>query len=343
MSVTARLDRFQQRHPGAGFPLAVFYKYFDDQGNYLAAIITYYALVSLFPLLLLLTTILGFVLKGDPELQKRILNSTLSQFPVIGEQLGTPKGLQGNTVGIIVGIVGSIYGGLGVAQAAQHAMNTAWAVPRNERPNPFRARGRSLLLLGTAGLGILATTVLSALGSSAESFGARLGLDFKLLLTAASVVVNAAIFLLAFRVATARPVSYRDIAPGALLSAVAWQVLQSLGTAYIGHVVKNASALNAVFALILGLIAWIYLSSVLVVLCAEVNVVRAFHLFPRSLLTPFTDAVELTTADEDAYTMKSKAQRLKGFQHVEVSFEPKDPPGDEPRDSHESSHDGEGH
>ncbi len=331
MSVTARLDHFQQRHPSAGFPLAVFYKYFDDQGNYLAAIITYYALVSLFPLLLLLTTILGFVLRGDVELQQRILNSTLSQFPVIGDQLGAPKGLQGNTVGLVVGILGSLYGGLGVAQAAQHAMNTAWVVPRNERPNPFRARGRSVLLLLTAGLGILATTVMSALGSSAASFGARVGLDFKLLITAASVVINAALFLLAFHIATARPVSYRAIAPGALLAALCWQILQLLGTAYIGHVVKNASALNGVFALILGLIAWFYLSSVLVVLCAEVNVVRAFHLYPRSLLTPFTDAVELTSADEDAYTRQSKAQRLKGFQHVEVSFEPEDP------EAHEST------
>lgn len=302
----------------------MFYKYFDDQGNYLAAIITYYALVSLFPLLLLMTTILGFVLKGDPELQERILNSTLSQFPVIGDQLGTPKGLQGNTVGLVVGVLGSLYGGLGVAQAAQHAMNTAWAVPRNERPNPFRARGRSLLLLGTAGLGVLATTVLSALGSSADAFGARVGIDFQLVVTLASVVINAALFLLAFHIATARPVSYRDIAPGALLAAVAWQILQLLGTAYIGHVVKNASALNGIFALILGLIAWFYLSSVIVVLCTEVNVVRAFHLYPRSLLTPFTDAVELTSADEDAYTWQSKAQRLKGFQHVDVSFEPED-------------------
>lgn len=168
MSVSGRLDRFQRRHTLAGYPLAVVYKYIDDQGNYLSAIMAYYALVSLFPLLLLLTTILGIVLKGDPELQARILNSTLSQFPVIGDQLGSAKGLTSSGVALAIGIIGLIYGGLGVAQATQHAMNTAWGVPRNERPNPFKARGRSLLLLGTAGLGILATTVMTALGSSAE-------------------------------------------------------------------------------------------------------------------------------------------------------------------------------
>ena len=64
MTASERLDRFQQRHPGAGFPLAVIYKYVDDSGAYLAALIAYYGFVSLFPLLLLLSTVLGFVLPG---------------------------------------------------------------------------------------------------------------------------------------------------------------------------------------------------------------------------------------------------------------------------------------
>jgi membrane protein len=322
VSITARLDRFQQRHPGAGFPLAVIYKYADDQGNYLAALITYYAFVSLFPLLLLLTTILGFVLHGDPHLQQQILHSTLSQFPVIGDQISSPKGLTGSGTGILVGILGSLYGGLGVAQAAQYAMNVAWGVPRNERPNPLKARGRSLLLLGTVGLGVIATTVLSALGSSAQAFGADFGVNFKVLLTAATVVVNFGLLLLGFRIALARDVSWRETAPGALLAAIFWQLLQSLGTAYVGHVVKNASATNGVFALVLGLIAWIYLTAVASVFCVEVNVVRSLKLYPRSLLTPFTDDVQLTHADEEAYTAQAMAQRAKGFQKVDVSFEP---------------------
>lgn len=331
MSLTARLDRFQQRHPAAGFPLALLYKYVDDQGNYLAAIVTYYAFVSLFPLLFLLTAILGFALRGDPHLQRQILHSTLSQFPVIGTQLGDPRGLTGNAFAITLSIIGSLYGGLGVAQAVQYAMNVAWAVPRNLRPNPLLARARSLLLLGTVGLGIIATTGMSALGSSAGAYGARLGLGFKVLITIAAVILNAAIFLLAFRVATASDVSYRDIAPGALLAAVLWQLLQLLGTAYVGHVVKYASATNGVFALVLGLIAWMYVASVLVVLCIEVNVVRTRELFPRALLTPFTDDVELTGADEDAYTSQATAQRAKGFQRVEVHFdEPDGPPPDSP-------------
>lgn len=318
MAFSDRLDGFQRRHPAAGFPLAVLYKYFDDNGSYLAALITYYAFVSLFPLLLLFSTVLGYVLAGDTELQHRVLHSALSQFPIVGGQLSDPKRIGGGTVGVIVGVLGSLYGALGVAQAAQYAMNTVWAVPRNSRPNPIQARGRSLLLLATAGLAVVGTTLLSALGASdAGSFGVPL----KVLVLAASVALNAAVFIFAFRVAAARELSVAEVAPGAIAAAVTWQLLQTFGVIYVGHVVKNASATNGVFALVLGLLAFLYLTATAVVLCAEVNVVRVERLHPRSLLTPFTDNVELTHADRHAYTGQAKAQRSKGFENVDVSFD----------------------
>ncbi len=320
MSVVERADDFQRRHPRASFPLAVLYKFFDDQGSYLAALITYYGFLSLFPLLLLLSSVLGFVLRSDPSLQHRIVTSALAQFPVIGPELASPGHLGGSGTGLAVGIVGTLYGGLGVAQAGQNAMNVAWAVPRNERPNPIKARGRSLLLLGTVGLGVAATTVVSGLGSSASAFGAQFGLGVKIALTVLSVAVNVGLFLLAFRIATAADVAVRTLLPGAMGAAVVWQLLQSFGTAYVGHVVKNASATNGVFALVLGLIAWIYLGAVLTVFATEVNVVRAKHLYPRALLTPFTDNVTLTPGDERSYRDAAKAQRSKGFQEIAVRF-----------------------
>jgi inner membrane protein YhjD len=302
--------------------MAVLYKFVDDQGSYLSALITYYGFVSLFPLLLLLSSVLGFVLRSDPSLQHSIVHSALAQFPVIGTDLGRPGKLGGSGIGLLVGIAGSLYGGLGVAQAGQNAMNVAWAVPRNERPNPLKARGRSLLLLATVGLGVLATTIGSAVGSSAGAFGANVGLVLKVVLTGLSVLVNAALFWLAFKIATARKVRGRDLLPGAVLAAVSWQLLQSFGAAYVGHVVKDATATNAVFALVLGLIAWIYLGAVAVVFCVELNVVRAKRLYPRSLLTPFTDDVVLTPGDERAYTDAAKAQRNKAFQDIDVRFDP---------------------
>jgi YihY family inner membrane protein len=318
VGIVARVDAFQQRHPAAAFPLAVVYKYTDDSGAYLAALIAYYAFVSLFPLLLLLSTILGFVLVGHPGLQEQVLNSALQQFPVVGGQLSDPKRIGGGVAGLIVGIVGSIYGGLGVAQAAQYAMNTAWRVPRNNRPNPFKARGRSLLLLATAGVTVIGTTVLSTLGGTGAG---ALGAAVRMLVLAASVALNAVAFLFAFRIATARDLSVRDVAPGALLAAVLWQLLQSFGVVYVNHVVRHASETNGVFAFVLGLIAFLYLTAVIVVFCVEINVVRVDNLHPRALLTPFTDKVELTRGDRQAYTDQAEAQRMKGFQDVDVAFD----------------------
>ena len=97
MSVTTQVDGFQRRHPGAGYPIAVLYKYVDDTGGHLAALLTYYGFVSLFPLLLLASTVLGFVLSGDPHAQQAVLDSALSQFPVIGQQLQNPTRLGGGS------------------------------------------------------------------------------------------------------------------------------------------------------------------------------------------------------------------------------------------------------
>lgn len=323
MSFSDRLDGFQRRHPAAGFPLAVLYKYTDDSGGYLAALITYYAFVSLFPLLLLLSTVLGFVVAGDAGLQQRVLHSALSQFPVVGDQLGDPKHIGGGAVGVVVGILGSLYGGLGVGQATQYAMNTAWTVPRNDRPNPIKARARSLLLLGTAGVAVLGTTVLSALGASdAGSFGWLL----KILVLAASIAVNSAVFVFVFRIAAARDLSVRDVAPGAIAAAVIWQLLQTFGVVYVSHVVNGSSSTNGVFAVVLGLLAFLYVTATAVVICVEVNVVRVDRLHPRSLLTPFTDDVELTHGDRRVYTDQAKAQRIKGFEEVDVTFDGSDKP-----------------
>jgi uncharacterized BrkB/YihY/UPF0761 family membrane protein len=324
MTMTERVDRFQRRHPGAGFPIAVFYKYADDDGHFLAALITYYGFLALFPLLLLLSTVLGLLLSGNPELQQRVLDSALGELPVIGPQLGSPERLGGGITGLVIGTLVALYGGTGVGQAIQHAMNTAWAVPRHRRPDPIRARGRSLLLLCSLGLLVVGGTVLSVMGTGVATYGGGLSAGLQVLLTAASVLVNAAVFVLGFRLTTARRLTVRQVAPGALAAAVAWQLLQSFGGIYVAHVVKNASTVNAVFALVLGLIAFIYLAAVVTVLCVEIDVVRVDHLYPRALLTPFTDAVDLTSGDEQVYTKAARAQRAKGFQHVDVHFDERD-------------------
>ncbi len=329
MARIPRLDAFQRRHRIVGFPIAVAYKFFDDQGNYLAALIAYYGTISLFPLLLLLSTGLGIVLRGDPGLQQQVVDSALSQVPVIGSQLGTPDQISGSTTTLLIGTLGALYGGLGVAQALQNAMNTAWSVPRNSRPNPFKLRFRSLGLLLVIALHVIVTTALTSLDASGV-------VDDLLPSTASSIVVlglsfllSAAIFALIFRLAAATPLTLRDVLPGALIAAAVWQLLQHFGSVYIQHVVREAGNANGTFAIVLGLIAFLYITGVTVVLATEVNVVHARRLHPRSLLTPFTDSVVLTPADEQQYTEAAQAQRNKGFETIEVSFD--DPPGDPER------------
>ncbi len=320
MSWTERFDGYQRRHRWIGFPIGVTYKFADDQGNYLAALITYYAFLSLFPMLLLSSSVLGFILQGNTDLQNQILDSTLARFPVIGDELRAPEGLQGSGSAVVIGAIVSLYGALGVAHATQNALNIAWGVPLDRRPNPVMVRVRGLVLLAFSGLAILVTTIISGLGTGLATMGEGLGTGVRLLITLGTIVLNAAVFTVLFWLATAQRHRLRDSAPGALFVALAWQLLQLGGTAYVSQIVKDARPTYGFFAIVLGMIAWIYLGAFAVVLGVELNVVRAERLYPRALLTPFTDNVELTPADRRAYTRSAKAQRSKGFQNVDVTF-----------------------
>jgi uncharacterized BrkB/YihY/UPF0761 family membrane protein len=310
------LDGLQRRNRAVGLVVAIVYKYVDDHGGYLAALVTYYGFVSLFPLLLLFTSGLGVVLAGRPDLQAKVMQSTLSQFPVIGSQLHQPERLSGGAIAVVVGILGALYGGLGVGQAVQNAMDSVWAVPKIKRPDPIRSRLRSLLLLLVLGSAALTATALAAV---VEATG-LLGVFGKIGAACTAVVINALICLVAFRVTTARNLTYREVLPGAVAAALIWQILQWFGADYVRNTVKTASATNSVFALVLGLLAFLFLVSSTLVLCAEVNVVLMEHLYPRALLSPFADEAELTPADRKTYIKKVKAERVKRFQRVMVNF-----------------------
>ena len=327
VGVVGRVDAYQRRHRWAGLPLAVAYKFVDDQGGYLTALITYYGFGSLFPLLLLLVTALGFALQGSPDLQQRVLDSALAQFPVIGDQIGANiHSFHGSVFALVTGLLGSLYGGMGIVQATQNALNKMWGVPRNSRPNPIRGRLRSLVLLLVGGGTVLAITLLSAVTATGGVFGTGvLGGVVRAAATAVAVAVNIAMFTAAFQVLTARPLSIAQVRAGAIAGALTWQILQWAGALLIGHLLKGATATYGLFGIVLGLLAWIYLGALTFVVCAEINVVRDRRLWPRSLLTPFTDNVELTAGDRRAYTSYAETERHKGFQNVDVDFDR--PPG----------------
>lgn len=324
-----RLDRVQRRWSALGLPIAVVYKYFDDQGSYLAAIITYYAFVAIFPLLLLGTTTLGVVLRDNPDLQQQVLDSALAQFPVIGTELGVPGGLTGSPTAVVLGGLTALYGALGLGQAIQNATNIAWAVPRNSRPNPVLLRVKSLALLLVGGVAVLAVVALSIVVSETEVLGASLA-SYQWPIVLGTVVVNTAVLTVFFRLATARGLSLWSGVPGAAFVAVAWLGVQRLGAYFVQRVLDSTSAMNQTFGLVLGLVGIIFIAAGAGVLGTQLNVVLERRLWPRALLTPFTDAVDLTDADRRAYTSYARAQRHKGFERVDVTFEPREPDDKEP-------------
>jgi hypothetical protein len=129
------------------------------------------------------------------------------------------------------------------------------------------------------------------------------------------------VFVLAFRITAPERARRRDVLPGAIVAAVIWQLLQLFGTAYVGTIVKDAGATYGAFALVLGLFAWIFLAAVGIVLGTEINVVRTKRLYPRALMTPFTDNVDLTNADQRAYADAAQSQQFKGFENVTVTYD----------------------
>ncbi len=255
-------------------------KYGEDQGGNLAALVTYYGFLSLFPLLLVALTVLGYVLHANPGLQHDLVNSVLRDFPIIGSQISeNVQSLHGSLPALALGLVATLYGGLGVARAAQDAMNRIWGVPRAERPAFVPRLLRSLEMVGLIGVGAIATTGLSAIASST----AALGPAGRVLLIAGATASNVGLFLVLFNVSTVAETTWRMHVPGAIVAGVLWEVLQSFGGLYVAHSLRGMTQTYGFFAIVIGLLAWIYLEAQVVLLSAEINVVHHRHLWPRSL------------------------------------------------------------
>jgi membrane protein len=315
MSLTDRLhalDRRQQQSPRLSFAAAVVKKFSDDQASKLAALIAYYGFFSLFPLLLVFVTILGFVLQGDPSAQNSVLHSTLSQFPIIGDQLQhNVHSLKGSTLALAIGLFGSLFAGLGITGATQNAFNQVWYVPHKLRPNFLTARLRGLALLLV--LGVL--SIVSTLAAGFVTAGGQSALEV-LLGVVVALAVNLLLFFTAFRLLTSREVETRELIPGVLVAAVTWQILQHVGGYYVDHVVRHAKETSGLFAFVLGLLTWLYLGAQVTLLAAEINVVRARRLWPRSF---FSDP--LLEADKRALISSAEVEERLHEESVEVNFD----------------------
>ena len=275
-----RFDSFQQRKPALALPLGVIKKFGEDEGGSMVSLIAYRAFFSLFPLLLLMVTLLGYVLAGNDELRQEVVNGTLSQFPIIGNQLKGGE-LNGSGLALGIGIVGSVLAGIGVILETESTFNRCWGVPKAAERGFVGSRLRAIVLLVVLGGLAVVSTVVSGLAAGGADF---LGAGGKVAGLLIATVLNLFVFGAVFRLLTTETVETRSLIPGVVVATIGWEVLQVIGGWYISHEVKNASAVYGTFALVIGLLAWIHLGAMFLVLGAETNVVRTRKLWPRPLL-----------------------------------------------------------
>jgi YihY family inner membrane protein len=307
-----RVDAFQQRHTVPAATFGLMKKYGDDNAGSLAVQVTYSLFLTIFPLLLLLVTILGIVLADDPSARQRVLNSAFGEFPIVGKTLATNVHAmkRSSVFGLVVGVLGLIYGSTGLAQSGLYSMEQIWNIPSTNRPNYLARMGRSFVFLVVLAVGLILTTALTGFGT----FG-RHNFLLGVLGEALAVVLNVGLYLAAFRALTPKSVATQALLPGVIVGGVLWTVLQAFGGYVVGHDLKGASAVYGLFGLVLGLIAWIYLGVEITLYCAEINVVRHLRLWPRAMVQP-----PLTDADQRSLALQVMQNQRRPEQSVETRF-----------------------
>jgi YihY family inner membrane protein len=307
-----RVDAFQQRHKPTAFVFGLIKKYGDDNGGVLAANLAHSGFVSLFPLLLVLVTLLGLVASNDPAVRHHVLQAIAHQVPIIGNQLtGNAQELRRSSIiGLIVGLAVLIWGASGLAQAGLFTMMQVWNLPGPARPGYFPRLGRALVFLGVLGVGVVATTLLTSLGLYGHGSG-PLAVAGYILVPA----TNVGMFFLTFRVLTPKAVPTRQLVTGAVAGGLVWTVAQALGAYLVGHF-RHTDAIYGAFATVLVLMAWISLSVEITVYAAELNVVLARRLWPRSIVQP-----PLTDADRAVLAAQALQNQRRDDQRVHVSYD----------------------
>jgi len=307
------VDEFQKGHRSLGFLFGITKKFGDDNGGALVSNLAYSAFLALFPLLLVLVTVLELVLSGHPALRRSVLNSALGDFPIVGRELSSNIHAlhRSSFAGLAIGLLGLIWGATGFSQAGLFAMERVWNVPGTRQPSYVARLGRGLGFLAVIGVGLAISGYLAAFGT----FGRHnvfLGLGGELL----AVLINMCQYALAFRLLTPKSVQTKQLLPGAIIGGIAWTVLLALGGYLLGHDLRHDSAVYGIFGVVIGLLAWVYLGAKLSMYAAEINVVLARRLWPRSMVQP-----PLTTADQKSLVLQASQIQKRADQKVTVTFD----------------------
>ena len=316
-----KLDATQRRFTPTSFVFGVVKKYGDDNGGVLVSNLAYSVFVSIFPLLLILTTILGLVASVNATVRTSVLDAVAGQVPLIGKTLtGNVHQLQRSSIiGLIIGFAGLIWGATGLAQAGLFTMEQVWNLPGPARPGFAQRLGRACLFIALLGGGVIVTTGLASLNTYYLK-----GFWLVILAELLAVAFNIGMYIGGFRALTPKGVSTRQLLPGAITGGILWTVLQVLGTWLVHHFLHSDS-IYGVFGTVLGLLAWIYLAVEVTVYCAEINVVVARRLWPRSIVQP-----PLTEADRASMALQALQNQRRPEQHIEVTFDDRPPEADAP-------------
>ena len=301
----------QQRHTTTAFLFALLKKFGDDNGGALVSNLAYTGFVSVFPLLLILVTALVSIAAGDPSLRSQVIHGAIMQFPLVGKQLASNiHGLKRATAAsLVIGVLLLVWGVMKLAQAGLFTMEQVWNLPGPARAGYFPRLGRSVAFLAILALGVIASTLLAGL----VTYGHHAFVS-RALAQCLAAVANAGLYYLGFRALTPKAVRSRELITGAVAGGLFWTVLQAFG-AYLVHRYLRSDSVYGIFATVLGLVAWIYLGAQAAVYAAEINVVLARKLWPRSMVQPPT-----TEADRASMALQALQTQRRPEQHIEVTF-----------------------
>lgn len=311
--VSDRLDGVQRRIPVVAVVHGVLKKYGEDRGGQLAMLLTYRGFFAVFPLLLAFVNILGLLLQRNDRLRQDLIDSTLSNVPIIGDQILKGIDMSGSVAVIVGSVLVSLWAGLGLLEMLQEALNTVWGVPLFDRPPWIIRRLRSLPAAALMGASLLLS------GSRTWLFGGLpgpLGIAATVLLP---VAAGALCYLGLQWILCRRKVPFTAQLPGALFVGLSWYVLQSLGEWYVDRFIVRSSDTYGVFVIVFGLLSWSYLLGMLYLYGNELASVLHEHRWPRSLT-----GRDLTDADLAAFARVSEREvRVRGTDiSIDVPREP---------------------
>jgi membrane protein len=232
------------------------------------AVLTYYGFLSIFPLFMVGTTILGIVLDGNEELQEDIIDTAVAQIPVVGTQIKDNAGHldTGGFLTLFIGLLITLWAAEKAFVAAQTAFDDTWEVPIDHRDNLAVRRWKAVLGIVIIGGSLIAGTALSAVATFAN-----FPIVGRILLLLGTAAVNAVILTSMYRYLTAAAITWRMAWPGAALAGIGFTGLQVLGATIVDRFLKGASDTAGVFASVFALMAWLNLHATLSLFGVEMN------------------------------------------------------------------------